>query len=869
MYQERKNRIYFLSKNFMFVMILVISVLFLNSLTQAQVVKITYTDSIKQAEKNKKDDSVVVSSQFPVSPDRPESEIKYKAKDSLVYDAINKKLKLYNKAEISYEDIKVMADYIEYLQDSSLLTALEILSEEKDSTKEKPRIFQGQESSTFSSLFFNFKSKRALVENAYSQYGEGFILSRQVKRNNDNSISGLGNIYTTCSDPHPHFGIGAKKIKIVPGKVAVSGPANLVVEDIPTPLYLPFGLFPLKQGQRSGFKLPTYDMSDNLGFGLREGGYYFAINDHWDLMALADIYALGTWRAGFVSNYVYRYRFSGMFNFSYAYNKIGETYEPGGSISKNFMLNWSHTINPNVMPGSNLNVNVNVGSSKYQRNNTYDANLYLNNNYISNISYSKSWQNKPYNFSAALRHNQNTQTRLVLLTLPEMNFAVNQIFPFQLRKDIIKPRWYEKIGASYNFSVLNRLDFYDSVFSISNLKWKDFKNGFRHTVPINATYQVMKYFNWAFNVNYNEYWYTEKMQKGYNSIEGRLDTNINNGFFTARQFDFSTALSTRIYGIKLFKKGAIKGIRHVLTPSIRFAWQPDFGRGIFNYYYDALVDSLGTLARFSKFEGALMGAPSDGKVGGIGFDLGNTLQLKVNNKKDTTSGTRKINIIDGLNINGFYNLALDSFRWSNIRISYRNTLFQNINISGGMVYSPYAIDQNTGRLTSKYLIYEENKLLRFQSANMAIGATLPSNKNKTKSQNLSKEQKQILDRNYAAYADFNIPWTLNVNYSVTFTKTYLPQKQKDTLRVVQDINFFGDVNITSKWKIGIRSGYDFIKKEIVFTTLDIYRDLHCWEMRLNLIPFGPRKSYNFALNVKSAVLQDLKLVRRRDFRDNL
>ncbi|MBK8329664.1 MAG: hypothetical protein IPL09_09375 [Bacteroidetes bacterium] len=258
-------------------------------------------------------------------------------------------------------------------------------------------------------------------------------------------------------------------------------------------MYLPFGLFPLKQGQRSGFKLPTYDMSDNLGFGLREGGYYFAISDHVDLLALADVYALGTWRAGIVSNYIYKYRFNGNFSLNYAYNKIGESYEPGNQISRNFFLTWSHAINPNVMPGSNFSANVNVGSSKYQTNNTYDANLYLNNNYSSNISYSKTWKDQPFNFSAAPRHTQNTQTRLVQLTLPELNFSVNQVFPFQFRKDVIKPKWYEKIGASYQFSALNRLDFYDSTFNLSKLQMDDFQNGFKHSIPINASYNLLKF----------------------------------------------------------------------------------------------------------------------------------------------------------------------------------------------------------------------------------------------------------------------------------------------------------------------------------------------------------------------------------------
>lgn len=861
MHPTRKNSYYFRKTALKAIPFLVISLLFLNYLTWGQ----TATDSSLVGILAQKDS--IKTSTLPLSQDRLEYMVSYQSQDSIVYDAGEKKLHLFEQAQITYDDIKVNADYIYYHQDSSIMTALELKVGKPDSAP-KPQITQGQESSTFMSLKYNFKSKRALVENAYSQYGEGFILSEQVKRNNDNSINGFRSIYTTCNAEVPHFGIAARKIKIIPNKVAVSGSANLVIEEIPTPLYLPFGLFPLKQGQRSGFKLPTYDMSENLGFGLREGGYYFAINEHIDLLALADIYALGTWRAGFVSNYIYRYRFNGSFSFNYAYNKIGETYEPGNQSNRNFFLVWNHTINPNVIPGSTFSANVNIGSSKYQVNNSYDASLYLNNNFTSSISYTKTWKNKPFNFSAALRHNQNTGTRLVQLTLPELNFSVNQIFPFQWRKDIIKPRWYEKITANYQVSVLNRLDFYDSVFNINNLKFSDFQNGIQHRVPVQASYSVLKYMNLSFNVNYNEFWYTQKNFKQYNFETEKLDTTREVGFFTAREFDASASLSTRVYGTKIFKSGAIKGIRHVLTPSISLNYRPDFGSPFFNYYYNSFTDRNFTNSRLSYFDGALFGYPRDGKVGGIGLNLGNTLQMKIRSKKDTVNQSRKLNLIDGFNISSFYNLAVDSFRWSNVNFTYRTTLFETINLSGGMTYSPYMINKATGLRTPDYLIQNKSGLLRFETANLAVGGSLPLKK-RNNAINPNEAQSRAIGQNFAAYADFNIPWSLNLNYNVTVNKRFVVNSQKDTVTYTQDMNFFGDVNLTPKWKIGIRSGYDFALKQISFTSFDIYRDLHCWEMRLNLIPFGFRKSYNFALNVKSSVLQDLKLLRRRDFRDNL
>jgi hypothetical protein len=400
----RKNRYKFNSNRRNVISILAICLLFLNSLTSAQTA--TQIDTLNT--KFTKDDSISNQNIVPISKDKLDHQVNYQAIDSIIYNAKTKHLFLHNGAEIGYDDIKVEADYIWYQQDSSLLSALEIKRETTD-TAQKPRLTQGQESSTFTSLYYNFKSKRALIENAYSQYGEGFILSKQVKRNNDNTISGYRNIYTTCNSEHPHFGISAKKIKIIPNKVAVSGSANLVIEDIPTPLYLPFGMFPLQKGQRSGFKLPTYDMSERLGFGLREFGYYFAINDHIDLLTTADIYALGTYRVGLISNYITRYRFNGQLQLDYSFTKIGEPYELNSQKFSSYGIRWNHTINQNVLSGASFNANVNIINNRsYQLFNTNDANTYLNNTYISDITYTKNWEGKPFSFTSALRHNQNT-----------------------------------------------------------------------------------------------------------------------------------------------------------------------------------------------------------------------------------------------------------------------------------------------------------------------------------------------------------------------------------------------------------------------------------------------------------------------------
>lgn len=861
---SRKNKYKFKGNRRNIVSILILYLVFLNSLTSAQ----TVADTMKQ-DTLQVNDTLNANDSLAISKDKLEFTVNYKAKDSIVYYANQKQLYLFTDAEISYDEVKVNADIIRYNQDSTTLHAIEWKDGKQDSSQ-KSRITQGQESSTFTSLSYHFKSKRAIIENAYSQYGEGFIFSEQVKRNSNEAISGYRNVYTTCNDEHPHFGIAARKIKIVPNRIAVTGSANLVIEDIPTPLYLPFGMFPLQKGQRSGFKLPTYDMSEQLGFGLRELGYYFAISDHVDLLATTDIYSYGSYRVGFNSNYVYRYRFNGGLAFNYSYTKIGEPYDVGSQQFKGYSLNWSHSVNQNAMPGSSFSASVNmVNNRNYQMYNTYDANSYLNNIYTSNISYSKNWLGKPFNFMAALRHHQNTQTHNIQLTIPELAFTINQIFPLQFRKNIIKPRWYEKIGMSYQFNESNTIQLNDSLFGVNKIKFSDFQNGYKHHIPIGASYLIMKYFNFNTTFNYTERWHTQRSVKQYNFNSNQIDTFTSYGFYATRFFETSAALSTRIYGVKVFNKGAIRGIRHVMTPSVSLNYHPDFGSGITNYYYTSTIDSNYNTYRYSYYDGSVYGVPPDGKMGSISFGLGNTLQMKTRNKKDTLTGTSKIHLIDGLDFSGSYNFAADSFKLSNFSIRYRTSLVENINISGSVIYDPYAIDKVSGRRINESNYKVNGELLRFRSADIALRASLPLKKSKGALSKADTLQLDALKNTYAQYADFNIPWTLEFNYGISLTKNYLTQSQKDTLLINQNLNFSGDVNLTEKWKIGMSSGYDFELKQITYTSLNIFRDLHCWEMRMSLIPFGPRKSYNFSLNVKSSTLQDLKLVRRQDFRDNL
>ncbi len=807
-----------------------------------------------------------------ISPDALPGKVSASATDSAVFDVRKSKFSLYGDAKVGYEDIKLSAGKVSFNQADATITA----SPQTDSNgiKNKPTFTQGSETVVYDSLLYNFKSKRAIVRNARSQYGEGFVFSQQVKRNPDQSIYGYRNVYTTCSLDTPHYGISARQIRIIPNRVIASGAANIRIEQVPTPFFLPFGLFPISEKQRSGFQLPSYTVEQNRGLGLTNGGYYFHFNDYVDLLMLTNIYTKGSYSVSGVSTYANRYHYNGGLSLSYAYNKTGEDYEPGATTDKQFNVTWRHQSDAKSRPGTSFNATVNAGSSKFFANNSYNTNQILNNQFVSSISYSKNWIGRPYSLSVAARHSQNTQTRQVNVTLPEVNFNINQFTPLQNKKRIGTPRWYEKISVSYNLNALNMTTFYDSSFSFNSLSGDDFRYGVKHVIPISAAYNLLRFINLSFGVNYNEYWYTRQNFYRFNDVTNTLDTTTNKGFFTARDVNANFNMSTRIYGIKRFKKGKLAGIRHVLTPNVGMSYTPDFAAAPFSYYYQTRLSPGGEIQYLSPYQGGVIGEPGLGQRGNfastINFGLNNNLQIKMRDPKDTVNGSRNITLIDGLSINGSYNLAADSFNFSPLNVAFRTNLLNVVNLTGNAVLDPYGIDNNTGRRSPTTVYNEGNGIVRFRNANLAMSASFHSKeKNNRRLDGARGEAFNNLMQSggYNNYVDFSVPWSLNVAYSVNLDNNYAVFSKRDSLIFTQSMLFSGDLNFTSRWKLTFSSGYDFVNKNLTLTSINIYRDLHCWEMRLGTIPFGPRKSYNFTLNVKATVLQDLKLVRRRDYRD--
>jgi hypothetical protein len=817
-----------------------------------------------------------------LSKDALPAPVKATAVDSAVLNMEKNLFHLYGDAKIKYQETELDAGMLTYDQSTNLITATTttvIDSTSSDTAKiVKPTFLQGQEKFTYDWLQYNFKSKRAIVRNARSQYGEGFVHSDQVKRNPDESIYGYKSIYTTCALDTPHFGIRARKIKVIPDRIIVSGAANLTIQNVPTPLYLPFGVFPITQSQRSGFQLPSYTLEERRGLGLTNLGYYFYLNDHVDLLVLTNIYSKGSYNLSLVSSYSQRYQYTGGFSFNYGYEKIGEVYDANGGIQRSYDLRWRHATDPKAKPGRTLNATVNIQKNNYSARNSYNPNEIIQNQYQSNITYSKTWQGKPFGLTAALLHEQNTLTKLVNVTLPQLNFYISQINPFQRKNAVGSAKWYEKITASYTVNALARTSFYDTAFRLNTLSLNDFNYGMAHKVPVSAAYTIFRYINLSFNIDYNEYWLTQKLYRYYNNNDQKIDSVLSRGFYATRDASASMQLSTRIYGIKQFKKGKISGIRHVLTPNIGLNYTPDYAAPPFQYYYRTYLDAGGNMQYLSPYEGSVVGTPGSGGTPGtfrstINYGIGNTLQMKVRSKKDTATGTKIINLIDGLSFGGDYNFAADSFKWSIVGASFRTNILNIINISANASFDPYKYDYDLGRRVNITGLGNGGGL-RFNNATVSLGATFRSKEsgtNNTKTRKSDEFSRMMRAYGYDDYVDFKVPWSLNVSYALGFAKIYRPTVLgRDTLQVTNnDMQISGDVNITSRWKLAVRSGYNFTTKQLAITSIDIYRDLHCWEMRLGTIPFGPQKNYNFTLNVKASILQDLRLLRRRDYRDVL
>lgn len=837
----------------------------------------------------------------PIKGNRPflEAQVQYKANDSLAFDFDGQKMYLYGNAEIKYLDIELSAHAIELDLDSTLAIAYGRV----DSTgvEQDLPVFKDKSGSyTMRRMKYNFETKKAIIEHIVTEQGEGFVVAQRAKRVNETEYFMRDAKYTTCDHhDHPHFYLNLTKAKVIPGKKTITGPAYLVVEDVKLPIFVPFALIPNTTSYSSGIVMPSYGDEGERGFFLREGGYYFAANDYFDMRLTGDIYTNGSWGSHFGTTYKNRYKYSGRLSADYITNVVSEKDLPDYSKSKDFSIRWSHSQDAKANPYQNFSASVNFSTSSYDRNNVGSIINPIDlstNQKSSSISYSKRWPSSPFNFSANLLHSQNSRDTSISLTVPDVTLTMNRIFPFKRKELIGEERWYEKVSFSYSGNTKNFINTKEKDLSFNGKSLsEEWKNGMKHSIPVNMNLKMLKYFTLSPSFNYTERWYLNKVKQEWDEENQKIVKKEPEAGFN-RVYDYSTSVgtSTKIYTFfkpskALFGDG-IEAIRHVATPSVSLSYRPDFGQykyGFYDWfeYYDKKADKEKRYD-YSYYEGYIYGTAGKGRSGSMSLSLGNTLEMKVKDSKDST-GFKKITILESLNFSSSYNFLADSLKWSMINMSGRTKVF-GTNINFNATFDPYGLEADKdGRPVriNKSALHQNNKLLRLEGASMSFGFNLSPEtfKRKDAKSNTTPNQDQNtppamgedpladgaagsapnLQVDDDGYAVFSMPWSISLNYSMRVSKGRFDALRKEYRYVVgSDVNVTGNIALTPKWKVSVSSGYSFDQRAISQTNIGITRDLHCWSMRFNMVPVGRYKSYFFSINVNSSMLQDLKYEKR-------
>lgn len=814
--------------------------------------------------------------------DKVDAPVDYSSADSMVFNLSEKKVYLYNNAQINYKEIELKAGYIEIDFDEDEAFATGVTDSSGQETG-KPQFKDGGDEFTAQTLRYNFKTKKGIITGVVTEQSGGFLHSERTKRLADGNICLKNGLYTTCDLEHPHFYVTLTKAKVIPDDKIVSGPAYLVIEDIPFPLGIPFGFFPNKKGNKSGILIPEYGEEENRGFFLKNGGYYFAISDYLDATLRGEIYSKGSWGANLVSNYKKRYKYNGNVYLSYVKLIVSEKELPNYLNTNTYWFKWNHSQDRKAHPNHTFSANVNVGSSSYNKYNTYSVENRLRSDVQSNVSFSQNWPNSPFNLSTNLRHSQNLIDSTINLSIPEIFFSVSRQQPFKSKKSHGRQNLFSNIGFSYNTNITNSIQTKeDKLFTDATLH--DMRNGMKHSIPVSSSMKVLKVLMFNPSLNYTERWYVKTIRKTWipefetpeDTIPAHLDTDTITGFRRAGDYLLSIPFSTKFFGFYQSRSPNAKiiALRHVATPSVSYSYRPDYSKEHFGYYRTVQKDTLGNTETYTIFNNGVFGYPAAGKSGNINFALGNNLEMKVRSDKDTVSGTKKIVLLESLNFSSSYNMALDSMKWSNVNISGRTTLFKVLNVTFNGTFDPYAYD-STGRKLNMPEWKYTGSMGRLRSASISTSLSLNSDGLKTKNEPAAEKSKEAaiaagLPPNYLDYyVDFKIPWNFSLNYNLYYSlNQYDTTKYKFSSQVTKVLGFSGDLNITGNWKFSFSTGYDLKEEKFTYTSINIYRDLHCWEMRLSWVPFGIYKSYNFQINVKSSVLQDLKLNRRRNWTEN-
>ena len=826
-----------------------------------------------------------------------EAPVVYESKDSMVWYK-NGNAYLYGSGQVNYQKIELKANEITIDLETSTVYA-QGTTDSLGAVKGRPVFADGGTPYESQTMSYNFKSRKGLINNVTTQQGEGYMTSNTVKKGAEDEFYIRNGRYTTCEDhEHPHFYLSLTRAKMRPNEDIVFGPAYLVVADVPLPLALPFGFFPFTKDYSSGFIMPSYGDELERGFYLRDGGYYFAISDLVDLKLTGEIFTKGSWGANAISNYRKRYKYSGNVNLSYLVTKTGEKNMPDYSVTKNFKVVWSHRQDAKANPNQNFSASVNYATSNYERNNLssmYNPALTSQSIRTSSVSYSRSFPDQKLNLSSSFNISQNMRDSTLSLTLPSLNWSVSRIYPFKKKKARGEEKWYEKISFTYTGSLSNSITAKENEIFQKNI-FKDWNNGVKHTIPVSATFTAFKYINITPSFNYTERWYSYKIDRSWDETLGREVRDTTYGFNRVYNYNLAISANTKLYGFyKPLIGKKVQMIRHVLTPSVSYTLTPDFGDSRYGYYKSyTYTDSKGEVRTvdYSPYAGSLYGVPSKGKSGSINLNVSNNIEMKVNSKKDST-GVRKISLIDELGGSISYNMAAKTKPWSNLSTRIRLKLTKNYTFSLNSVWATYAYEFNeNGRVVvgdrtewsygrfgrfqgmSQNFSYTFNngtwKKWRAQldrllnppseeeaSSGGTVAQSAPNKKRDNDGASGGKNGEVKLDED--GYMAFNIPWSFSVSYGVSMREdTQAKIKEKNMrypYKLTQNMNFSGNVKLSNKWNINFSSGWDFMDKELTTTTMNISRDLHCFNMSCGVV-LKPYKSYNFSIRANSSMLAD-------------
>lgn len=851
-----------------------------------------------------------------------DDKLEYYAKDTTDIDRKNGVMQLYGSARVIYDEFELDAEYIRFDSRNNTIFARGVKNE-KGKYVGRPIFKMGQEGTSLAdSIVYNTKTGKGIVSGVSTEQEGGFFSGGVAKIQPDEEIHSLGQTFSTCNLPEPHFGIHFTKAIITKNQI-ITGPVYMEFERIPMPLGLPFAFFPKPNKKSSGFILPTPSEDGVRGFALNGGGYYMAFNDYLDAKLTGNIFTNGSYDLNLGSNYLKRYKYNGSLNLAYSSTRNGLEGTPEYTPQKNFNIAWTHSQNPLARPGSTFSASVNAGTADYFRttgaNNTNDFNQIARNTLSSSIAYGKTFGDGLFNLTSALTHSQETVGKTITLTLPSVSLNMSTINPFDPKDRVGTQKFYQKLTVGYNLEAKNTVSDKESlVFAKGGLN--RFQNGFQHNIPISLPFNVLQFLNFNSSVNYTERWYFQTIEKRFFRLATTDSVKIDtlNGFKRAGEYNLNLGMSTKLYGKREFKKpiGNISAIRHVITPNIGFSYRPDFASDNYNYYKDQVYytndirpgrsvpiandgsqfvrGADGRPLRYSVFEQGIFGGPSAGKYAGLNFSVDNNVELKVLSSKDTTgTGERKIPIIQGLTFSSAYNFVAESKKLAPINFSGRSQFTDKLGFNFGGVLSPYAVDlvqttfgSGASQFTSSSFqevdryVWQDGKLPRLVSLNFSTDFSFNPDALKSKNKNMDAvknatdatnngnrtpeqiEQLAALSRDPNAFVDFNIPWNIALSYSFNYSN---PLGQRASRTISNTLNFNGDFNLTPKWKIQFTSGYDLVRNEISPTSFQIYRDLHCWDLSASWVPFGQYQSYSIDIRVKASILQDLKLSKRKGF----